>query len=129
MGPAAVAHCYRSDGQAAISAAEPREPHSTPCDVHNGRERGKGAGLLWCAAETNTAPHQPDCDKVSLERGGLNHKRLRHARPRARADGQAAGTTKRWRPAARWVSAVGSAASEASPAFYRKRRGQSFEEN
>lgn len=41
--------------------------------------------------------HQPDCDKVSLERGGRHHECLRHARPRARADGQTAGTTKRRR--------------------------------
>lgn len=41
--------------------------------------------------------HQPDCDKVSLERGGPHHECLRHARPRARADGQTAGTTKRRR--------------------------------
>lgn len=55
LGPAAVADCYRSDGQAASPTVEPRVPHSTSCDKHNGREREKGAELLWCAAETNTA--------------------------------------------------------------------------
>lgn len=87
--------------------------------------------LRYCGVQLRLTPH---CASTRLRQSELGERRTQSQvsaarQTRARADGQTAGTNKRWRPAARWFSAVGSSASEASPAFYRKRRGQSFEEN